>query len=136
MGQAISGKVVIAEDDGMMAMLLGEVCVAAELECVGVASSVSEGLQIMSDKGADYLIVDFNLSGERTGLDLVEEAKRQHPDLFTIMITAWDINDIAGKIDRQQPDRILRKPVSPNMLIDLLRNLKSQPAHERAGSPA
>ena len=111
-----------------MAMLLGEICAAAELECVGIASSAGEGIEMVATHEPDYLIVDFNLSGQRNGLELVEEAKRHHPNLFTIMITAWDINDIAGKIYLQQPDRILRKPVTPHVLIDLLRKVESKSA--------
>jgi hypothetical protein len=38
------------------------------------------------------------LDGERDGLELLEQAKRILPSLFTVMITGWDLNDIAGRM--------------------------------------
>ena len=47
------------------------------------------------------------------------------------MITAWDVNDIAGRMGAIQPDRILRKPIHTGTLVTLLNG-----AGRRPGFPA
>lgn len=122
MNAALRPKVAIVEDDGAMAYLFSEICMAAGCEVVGMAASADEALEILAANPADYLILDFGLNGERNGLELLAVAKQAYPDLFTILITAWDINDIAARLGHARPDRIMRKPVHTHLLIELLQN--------------
>lgn len=110
----------IVEDDVTMAMFLEEVCRLAGWAHVGTASTMAGGLKILADKRPECLILDFKLDGDATGIDLVAAARGRHPGLFTILLTAWDINDIATMIHGGQPDRILRKPVMAKTLVDVL----------------
>lgn len=112
--------VAIVEDDGTMSYLLDEICKSAGCEVIGRVASAGAALELLGETVPDYLILDFKLDGQRNGLDLLQVAKQGNPDLFSIMITAWDINDIASRMDHFQPDRILRKPVTPHVLIALL----------------
>ena len=36
------------------------------------------------------------------------------------MLTGWDINDVAANVATHQPDRMLRKPLPPHRLMELL----------------
>lgn len=112
--------VAIVEDDVMMAMFLEEVCRMAGCDHVGTASSMEGGLDILAEQNPACMILDYKLDGDATGLDLIVRAKEQHPHLFTILITAWDINHIATLIGGDRPDRILRKPVMARTLVDVL----------------
>lgn len=110
----------IVEDDVTMAMFLEEVCRLAQWRHVGTATTMAGGLQVLADHRPDCLVVDYKLDGEATGIDLIAAAKGRYPGLFTILLTAWDINDIATMIRGEQPDRILRKPVMAKTLVDVL----------------
>jgi DNA-binding NarL/FixJ family response regulator len=113
-------KVAIVEDDAVMVLLLEEICRAAGYAIVGTASTASSAVLAIERERPDCLLLDFGLAGQENGLDLLEQARRVHPALFTVMITAWDINDIAGRIGAVQPDRILRKPVRTATLVRIL----------------
>jgi len=113
-------RLAIVEDDVTMAMFLEEVCHMAGWAHAGTACSMAGGLKILADQRPDCLVVDYKLDGEATGIDLIAAAKGRYPALFTILLTAWDINDIATVIRGNQPDRILRKPVMAKTLVDVL----------------
>jgi DNA-binding NarL/FixJ family response regulator len=113
-------KVAIVEDDAVMAMLLEEVCRIGRHEVVGVARQARSAVALVERHRPDCLLLDFSLDGEIDGVELLEQAVRIHPPLFSVMITAWDINDIAGRITAARPDRLLRKPLRTETLIGIL----------------
>ncbi|MEO1969362.1 MAG: response regulator [Sphingomonadaceae bacterium] len=123
---AITRNVIVVDDDPINAMLLTEICNAADWNVSGCASSSREAMAMLRQSDPCCMIIDYKLDGEKTGLDLNYEVKRARPGLFTIMVTGWDINDIAAHIDGPQPDRILRKPIPANILMDLLDSLHQQ----------
>ena len=120
---AATRSVIVVDDDPINAMLLTEICNAADWEVTGCATSSHEALEMLDQSAPSCMIIDYKLVGEKTGLDLNYEIKRARPGLFTIMVTGWDINDIAANIDGPQPDRILRKPIPANILMDMLDGL-------------
>jgi DNA-binding NarL/FixJ family response regulator len=103
-----------------MALLLEEICRAAGYALGGTASTAAAAVLAIERERPDCLLLDFRLAGERDGLDLLEHARRVQPSLFIVMITAWDINDIADRMGAVQPDRILRKPVHADTLVRIL----------------
>lgn len=113
-------KIAIVEDDAVMALLLEEVCRIARHEVVGVALRGRSAISLIERYRPDCLLLDFSLDGEIDGLELLERAVQIHPPLFSVMITAWDINDIAGRISVARPDRLLRKPLRTETLIGIL----------------
>lgn len=113
-------KVLIVEDDVIMAMFLEEVCKLSHADHVGTARSVETALELALLHQPDCVVLDYRLEGHLTGLDLIAALRRQQADIFTVLITAWDINAIAGLIRRHQPDRVLRKPVAMRTLLDVL----------------
>jgi len=113
-------KIAIVEDDAVMALLLEEVCRIGRHEVVGVALKARSALSLIERHRPDCLLLDFSLDGEIDGLELLERAVQIHRRLFSVMITAWDINDIAHRISAAQPDRLLRKPLRTETLIAIL----------------
>lgn len=120
-------KVAIVEDDPTMALLLEETCRMAGWTAIGTATTMGGGLDILDFHRPECLILDFRLEGTETGLDLIAAARKQQPDLFTILITAWDINDLATMIGPDKPDRILRKPVMAKTLAEILTTIAPRP---------
>lgn len=100
--------------------LLREVGQAGGYLPVGCAHDINEGIALLVRTRPDCLILDYKFDGVATGLDLLARVKPLLPNLFTVMLTGWDINDVAAHVTTFQPDRILRKPVAPHALIALL----------------
>jgi DNA-binding response OmpR family regulator len=112
--------VAIVEGDAMMATLLEEVCRTAGYDVVGWSRDAHSAVQMLNRERPDYLILEFDVGDQCNGLDLIAWARTRCPALFTIMITAWDINDIATMIHGAQPDRLLRKPVHIDTLVKVM----------------
>jgi DNA-binding NarL/FixJ family response regulator len=112
--------VAIVEDDAVLAHLLEEVCRTSGYEIVGRAREGGSAVSMVDHERPDCLLLGYDLGSDLNGLEVIERVKRRHPSIFTVMITAWDINDIASRIDRSPPDRILRKPVHTETLVKVL----------------
>lgn len=115
-----TARVGIVEDDVTLAFMMEEMCKSAGLHVVGCAGNADDALTLVARERPGLLILDFNLEGDRNGLELIGEAKEIAPDMRTILVTGWDINDIEARMEGVQPDHILRKPVLPHALLDVV----------------
>lgn len=113
-------KVVIAEDDTVLAFMMDELCRSAGYDVVGCGSTAAETIALVDRHNPDIVILDFNLKGDRNGLEVITEIRAGHPLIKTLLVTGWDINDIASRMNVDQPDRILRKPVLPQTLLSVM----------------
>lgn len=113
-------SVAVVDRDASNCMLLREICLAGGWQVAGCAPDLREGMAMISRLRPDCLITEYKFDGQESGLDLIAQAKALLPHLFTVMVTGWDINDVAAHVTAHQPDRILRKPVPPHTLMDLL----------------
>ena len=116
-------SIAVVDPDPTNCHLLREVCHAGGWFAAGCAHDVAEGMALLARTRPDCLILDYKFSGSATGLDLLARAKPLLPNLFSVMLTGWDINDVAAHVTTHQPDRILRKPVPPHALITLLESV-------------
>ena len=128
-------RIGIVEDDSVMAWLLEEACQASGHKIVGVAAVASAAIPLVKRKRPDCLLLDYKLDGEHDGLEVLEQVKRIRPSLFTVMITAWDVNEIADRLGTVQPDRILRKPIHIETLLSILEQAERGPSADSAPRP-
>lgn len=113
-------RIAIVEDDPVLVFMMDETCRAKGFDVVGSASNAADATALVLNEEPDFLILDFNLRGDKNGLELIADLRELQPSLRTILVTAWDINDIASRMDGIKPDRILRKPVMPNVLTEVI----------------
>jgi DNA-binding NarL/FixJ family response regulator len=118
--------VTIVDPDRVTGMLLREICQAGGWNVVGCALNVHDGMALLARTRPAYLITEYKFEGCATGLDLIAQGRRVVPNLFCVLLTGWDINDVAAHITAHQPDRILRKPVPPHVLMDLLQGVDAR----------
>lgn len=114
----------VVDPDLTNCMLVCEIAQASGWTVAGCALDPAQGLALLTRTRPNCLITDYRFDGAETGLDLIARAKRQLPDLFTVVLTGWDINDVAAHVARHQPDRILRKPIPPHVLMELLEGVR------------
>lgn len=92
------------------------------------ALSAAEALSFMDQlKPFDIvmLLSDINMPG-LTGLQLLEEVKRLHPDLRVIMITAYGNPHYISESKRLGADGYLTKPVNFTELKEQILQINSQ----------
>jgi DNA-binding response OmpR family regulator len=71
-------KVMIAEDDLLMADLLEDVLVEAGYEVCGIARTVEEGIELSQAHKPDLAILDLRLANGGLGTDLAARLSRQN----------------------------------------------------------
>ena len=121
-------SIAIVEDDATLAFMMEEMCRSAGLDVVGCVTNVEDAVTLVKTQTPDILLLDFNLDGDRNGLELIGDVKAIHPAMRTVLVTGWDINDIAARMEGAQPDRILRKPVLPHVLMDVVAQVRPKGA--------
>ena len=115
-----------------MAFMLDEMCTSAGFGVVGCVGNAEDALTLVEKEAPDLLILDFNLDGNLNGLELIGEVKKRNPGIGTVLVTGWDINDIAARMEGMQPDRILRKPVLPQVLMEVVEQISAHSSGIRA----
>jgi putative two-component system response regulator len=88
-------RVLIVEDDEQMVLLLGRLVADAGYPW-SAAGSGAEARARLSEDRFSLLLVDVNMPGE-SGLDLIERALTETPDLAAIMVTGVDDPGLARR---------------------------------------
>jgi PAS domain S-box-containing protein len=113
-----SRRVLVVEDESLVAMALCSDLAARGWEVLGPAASIEEAVQILAGTSApDVAVLDVNLSG-RLVYPLAEQLRAQGVPF--IFCTGYE------RLDHHEPfrnDAILRKPVNIDHLIEQLRRL-------------
>jgi DNA-binding NarL/FixJ family response regulator len=111
-------RVLIVEDDFLIASDAQSALIEAGFEIVGVAASFEEATQIVSTQRPDLVIMDIRLIGRRDGVDLALELFRKH-GLRCIFATAHIDPEAQKRAEPAQPLGWLPKPYRPAALVAL-----------------
>ena len=88
-----SSHILVVDDELSMRELL-EVLLSREGYRVSLAESGKKALDMLAVERFDLLLCDIRL-GDITGLDVLREAKKRHPDAVVIMISAYATTETA-----------------------------------------
>lgn len=110
-------RILIVEDEMMIAMLLEDLLKSSGYKVVGPASRVNNALGLASSEPIDAGILDLNVAGEEVYPVADALAARGVPFLF---ITGYKASAISQKY-RERPT--LQKPFNPQVLKETLRAL-------------
>ena len=104
---------------------------AALLQRVGYATAqAGDGLQALAhlhDARVDLVLLDIGLPG-MNGLDVLEEARRLPAPPRIVIITADDTPGALMASFRGQADRFVRKPIAPQRIVDVVKEVLAVPA--------
>ncbi len=108
-------RVLICEDDALLASELEIIAGEAGCEVAGLAATADEALQQASESRPDVAIVDLHLGDGRSGPDLAAALADQS---IRVMVVSGDtsVDPVLARIDHV----FLAKPVNLNMLRALL----------------
>jgi DNA-binding NarL/FixJ family response regulator len=79
-------RVLIVEDDNLVATSLDRCCQSSDLVVVGVVSSRSTALRAQKEDRPDVVLLDQQL-GPESGVGVAEELMAEQPSLRVIMVT-------------------------------------------------
>jgi len=114
-------RILIVEDEGLVAMLIEDMLEDIGCEVAGSLSSVGQALKWLEDGGlADAALLDVNLGGEPVWPVAEALAARGTPFAFT---TGYGhLNE-----PRFQHEPMLGKPIKPERLEQVLRGFAGEP---------
>ena len=84
--------------------------------------TAEEGLEELDRKAYDIVITDYKLPG-MDGLEFLKRINRSHPDLLTILITAYGSKDVFLKAEKTRVQDFIDKPFTVEIIEDSLSRL-------------
>jgi DNA-binding response OmpR family regulator len=108
-------RVLVVEDELLVAMTIEDAVVADGHECVGPASSIAGALQLLSERDCDAAILNVFIAGERIDPVCYELVRRGVP--FGFATGAGDQDGRWSDIPR------IAKPYEDDVLRGLIRQL-------------
>lgn len=110
MSRAIKGRVMIIEDETIIAMDLKGIVQAMGHEVTGIARTHSAAIQLAGNSTPDMILADIQLADGSSGIDAVNELMGTLGEIPVIFITAFPERLLTG--DRPEPAFLIPKPFS------------------------
>jgi DNA-binding NarL/FixJ family response regulator len=110
-------RVLIVEDDALLACESARSLEEAGIEVAGVASSGTAALKLLNAAAADAAIVSVEIEGELDGIETARQMRARDAALVIIFVTAHGDPDTAERIRAVNPEGFLLKPVMPDDLV-------------------
>ena len=110
MGQVLAGKIMIIEDETIIAMDLKGIAQAMGHEVTGVARTHTAAIDLAHTARPDLILADIQLADGSSGIEAVNELLAEMGDLPVIFITAFPERLLTG--DRPEPAFLISKPYS------------------------
>ncbi|MDF3605168.1 response regulator [Paracoccus sp. DMF-8] len=110
MSRAITGKVMVIEDETIIAMDLKGIVQAMGHDVTGIARTHGAAIDLAGQERPDLILADIQLADGSSGIDAVNELLATLDDLPVIFITAFPERLLTG--DRPEPAFLISKPYS------------------------
>lgn len=114
--------IMVVEDHRDVQEMLVDLFQLAQMDALG-AGRGDEALALMRENPPDLAILDIDLPGEMSGLDLLR-AIRDDQTLAPMPVVMLTAQNVAARTpDTDAADLVLLKPVDPDHLLRLVRRL-------------
>jgi CheY-like chemotaxis protein len=108
-------RVLIVEDEGIVAMDLENQLVSLGYEVPAIAASGEEAIRRAAELGPDLVLMDIKLRGDMDGLEAAEQI-RARADVPVIYLTAFSDWGTLQRAKASAPFAYLLKPIEPTHL--------------------
>ncbi|MDD2828683.1 MAG: response regulator [Sulfuricurvum sp.] len=108
-------KLLIIEDNLMVAGMIREIAIGVGIEVIGIADSWSEAEKIILTIHPDFAIVDINIKGSIDGVQAATKLK--HIGVESLFLTAYKDLDIIKEATDLAPLSYMIKPITPENLM-------------------
>ena len=111
----MTGRILIVEDELIVAMDLKQILEQYGLEVVGIAESAYVALQIALETRPDLALMDINLAGQMNGIETARQL-RQSYGIPSVFLTAYCDDTTLANVAEEMPYGYLIKPFSSREL--------------------
>ncbi len=114
-GEKIKAKIMIVDDEVIVAEDLKERLIDLGYEVSAVASTGSEAITKARESGPDLILMDIQLKGDMDGIEAAEEIKRRF-DISVVYLTAYSDQATLDRAKVTTPFGYLIKPFAEREL--------------------
>jgi putative two-component system response regulator len=114
-------RTLIVDDQALVRSLLNRLLTGRGHRCVDAAST-EEALAVLERHQFDLMLSDVHMPPGKSGLELIETARRRYPDMATIMVTAEDDPRLADVAIQLGAYGYVLKPFQASQLIISISN--------------
>ncbi|NIY78389.1 response regulator [Celeribacter sp. HF31] len=114
MTESINGRVMVIEDEAIIALDLQGIVADMGHQITGVASIASEAVKLAKETQPDLILSDIQLADGSSGIDAVNDILKGAADTPVIFITAFPERLLTG--DRPEPAFVITKPYSEDQV--------------------
>jgi len=108
MARSITGKVMVIEDEAIIAMDLETVVGQMGHRVTGVARTHKGAVQLARQERPDLVLADIQLADNSSGIDAVNDIMKEFGEIPTIFITAFPERLLTG--EKPEPVFLITKP--------------------------
>ena len=116
-------RLLVVDDDPGMRENLAELFQSVGYE-VATAANATDALARLDECAADLLLTDYKMPGP-TGVELIEEARKRHPDLRAVLMTAFGDNFTEIESVRRGAVGYLNKPFEADEVVAFVEKILS-----------
>ncbi|SES05777.1 CheY chemotaxis protein or a CheY-like REC (receiver) domain [Tranquillimonas rosea] len=110
MERSMTGKVMIIEDEAIIAMDIHSIVDEMGHTITGIARTRAAAVELGAKDRPDLILADIQLADNSSGIDAVNDLLQQFGDIPVIFITAFPERLLTG--DRPEPAFLISKPYS------------------------
>ena len=114
MAQSVSGRVLVIEDEAIIAMDIEAIVTEMGHSVVGNARTRDAAVEMARAETPDLILADIQLADNSSGIDAVNDIMQGLPDVPVIFITAFPERLLTG--ERPEPAFLITKPYSEDQL--------------------
>ncbi|MFA6188349.1 MAG: response regulator [Sulfuricurvum sp.] len=127
-------KLLIVEDNWMMAHVIEDVAALLDIEVVGIATCWSETAKLLVEGRPDFAILDININGLIDGIQVARQLKEKEIDF--LFLTAYKDIETIKEAAELSPLSYLIKPITPENLMAtfllILKKIKEKSTYKEA----
>ncbi|MDR7132632.1 DNA-binding LytR/AlgR family response regulator [Algoriphagus sp. 4150] len=109
-------KILLVEDNFNLSENLREILGLHGYEIMETLDEAETALLIIEEAAPDIVLVDIQLKGTKTGIELAEEL-RLRMDIPIVFLTSASGSDVISRVKHVRPDGFITKPFTTNSLI-------------------
>lgn len=114
MKNSISGKVMIIEDEAIIAMDIASIVEDMGHKVTGIARTRAEAVRMAANNRPDLILADIQLADNSSGIEAVNDILAQFEQLPVIFVTAFPERLLTGK--RPEPAFLITKPFTEDQV--------------------
>lgn len=110
----MAGRIMIIEDEAIIALDLGDILRDLGHEITGIAGTHAAAVDLAAKTKPDMILADIQLADNSSGIDAVQDILKSAGDLPVIFVTAFPERLLTGT--RPEPTFLITKPYTPDQI--------------------